>query len=92
LRVDKNERLTVEQAMEHPFMAGQALTKHLVSSKTSLKKFNTRRRFKKAILAIQALNLMKQVRLAPATDAAATTVIAATAITTETAPAVSATD
>lgn len=61
LQPDPRKRLTVEQALEHPWISQREKlqTLHLEASMAALKKFNAKRRFKKAIRATIALGKMQ---------------------------------
>jgi len=62
LVLDPKQRLTAEQALAHPWISNQANNSeaHLNSTLEELKKFNARRKFKGAILAVKALSKLKR--------------------------------
>eukprot|EP01135_Chromosphaera_perkinsii_P010608 Nk52_evm8s2192 gene=Nk52_evmTU8s2192 len=63
LVVDPSRRYSVEQALRHPWIASgeMALNEHLESTIEQLKKFNARRKFKVAALAVQFSNRLETI-------------------------------
>ena len=60
LTLNPKKRLTAKQVLEHPFMTAEQvkMTPNTIALE-KLKAYNAKRRFKKAILAVQMINLMK---------------------------------
>jgi len=57
--LDPKQRITAEDALKHPFMVSELEGEHMAESCAKLKAFNARRRFKKGILAVQMVSMMK---------------------------------
>jgi serine/threonine protein kinase len=63
LTVDPKARLTIDQALQHPWMQSkdaELVAHNLDANKDQLKKYLARRRFKKAILAHVAVGRFKK--------------------------------
>lgn len=62
LQPNPHKRITVDEALAHPWIAQREKlrTAHLEASMASLRKFNAKRRFKKAIQATMALGKLQQ--------------------------------
>ena len=73
LVVDPTKRLTVKEALRHPWIVeGGHCNINRESTKAQLKKYNARRRFRGAIRAVQMGNILKRITASNSTHASIT--------------------
>eukprot|EP01094_Clydonella_sp_ATCC50884_P006298 TRINITY_DN1537_c0_g1_i5.p1 TRINITY_DN1537_c0_g1~~TRINITY_DN1537_c0_g1_i5.p1 ORF type:complete len:353 (+),score=153.15 TRINITY_DN1537_c0_g1_i5:202-1260(+) len=63
LVLDPAQRLTAEQALEHPWMTGENSAAHMETALQKLKVFNARRKFQAAIKGLLAIQKLRRVSM-----------------------------